>query len=137
MKGTPDYSDYEKRGMLAKEMFYHDGRIPSLTVSQKGISKIMRIFLKHLLIDYPRHIFAGKKTKRKFFRALYRFMFKELFSATVDDIRDYMKILNFTGESPSAIQNAISNKYLSPERIDALAGKARANKQSPQSIYKG
>jgi anaerobic magnesium-protoporphyrin IX monomethyl ester cyclase len=125
MKGTPDYDDYEKRGLLAKDMFYHDVHIPSLKVSQKNGPEIMRIFLKHILTNYPRHIFSAKKPKRQFYRRLYRFMAEEFAAATMEGMRDYIRMLNFTGETPAAIQDAIADKYLAAERLDALAARAR------------
>ncbi|MEW5907412.1 MAG: radical SAM protein [Elusimicrobiota bacterium] len=125
MKGTKDYEDYERRGLLAKDMFYHDVRVPSLTVSQRNGADIMRIYLEHILFDYPRHLFAAKRTKRQFFRHLYRFMSREFAAATVDGMADYFRLLNFTGTSPSEIQDALLRKYLSPARLDALAAAAR------------
>ncbi len=125
MKGTPDYDDYERRGLLAKDMFYHDVRIPSLNVSQQNGPEIMRIFLKHILTDYPRHVFSAKKTRRQFYRQLYRFMAREFAAATVEGMKDYIRILNFTGETPAAVQDFIVNKYLAAERLDALAERAR------------
>ncbi|OIO00357.1 MAG: hypothetical protein AUJ51_10405 [Elusimicrobia bacterium CG1_02_56_21] len=123
MKGTPDYDDYIRRGLLTKDMFYHDVRMPSLNVSQRNGPEIMRIFLMHILFDYPRHIFSSKKTKRQFFRQLYRFMAKELAAATFEGLKDYMKI-NFGKDTPAEKQDFFSGKYLSDEFLDALAARA-------------
>jgi len=123
MKGTPDYEDYEKRGLLAKDMFYHDVRIPSLTVAQRNGADMMRIYLEHTLFDYPRHIFSPKKTKRQFYRQLYRYTAGELLAATLDGFKDYRAMLN-SGASPAEIQDRFVDKYLSPERLDALAKRA-------------
>ncbi len=124
MKGTPDYDDYEKRGLLAKDMFYHDVRIPSLTVSQRNGEEAMRIYMRDTLFKYPRHLFSLKKTKRQFFRQLYRFTAGEILAATREGYKDYLGMLKSGGASPAEIQSRFVNKYLEPERLDALAKQA-------------
>lgn len=124
MKGTPDYESYERDGLLAKEMFYHDVRIPSLTVAQGNIPAAMRMITRRLLTDFPRHVFARKETKRRFFRSMYRHLAREFAATTLEGLRDYRVMLNREGLPPAELQASIVSKYLAPERLDALAALA-------------
>ena len=124
MKGTPDYEDYERRGMLAKDMFYHDVRIPSLTVAQKNGEEAMRIYMRDTLFKYPWNLLSAKKTKRQFFRQLYRFTAGEIMAATREGLQDYKLMVKTPGLSPAEIQDRFVKKYLATERLDALAKRA-------------
>ena len=124
MKGTPDYEDYERRGMLAKDMFYHDVRIPSLKGVEKNVPVAMQIFMRQILFEFPFQVFSGKETKRLFLRHMYRFLAAEFMDASLDGMRDYLKLLNFGGKSPAELQDAIVRKHTSESRMAALARRA-------------
>ncbi|MDO8803717.1 MAG: radical SAM protein [Elusimicrobiota bacterium] len=124
MKGTPDYEDYERRGILAKNMFYHDVRIPSLKGVEKHVPIAMRIFLLQILFEFPFQLFSAKETKRRFIRHMYSFLAREFLAASLDGILDYLMLLNFKGLSPAELQDTIVRKHTTGKRLDALARRA-------------
>lgn len=121
MKGTPDYEMYAEQGLLAKDMFYHDVRIPSLKAAQKNGEQAMRIYMEHTLLRYPFNLLSPKKTKRQFFRQLYRFTAGEIMAATREGLADYKLMSKTPGLTPAEIQDRFVSKYLAPERLDAIA----------------
>jgi anaerobic magnesium-protoporphyrin IX monomethyl ester cyclase len=121
MKGTPDYEMYAEQGLLAKDMFYHDVRIPSLNAAQKNGEEAMRIYMRHTLFKYPWNLLSAKKTKRQFFRQLYRFTAGEIFAATREGFEDYKLMVKTPGLTPAEIQDRFTAKYLDPARLDAIA----------------
>ncbi|MBI4655480.1 MAG: B12-binding domain-containing radical SAM protein [Elusimicrobia bacterium] len=131
MKGTPDYNDYERRGILAKDMFYHDVRIPSLKGVEKNVPIAMRIFMRQILFKFPFHVFSRKETKRRFLRHMYRFLAGEFAAASLDGMRDYLKLLNFGGLSPAELQDAIVRKHTSEERLALLARASAGSRPVP------
>ncbi|MEI7527649.1 MAG: radical SAM protein [Elusimicrobiota bacterium] len=124
MKGTPDYDDYEQRGLLAKDMFYHDVRIPSLKGAEKNVPRAMQLFMRQLLFRLPFQAFSGKESKRLFVRHMYRFLLKEFAALTLDGLKDYLALLNFKGVPPAGLQDALVRKHTSEERMAALARRA-------------
>ncbi len=125
MKGTLDYEDYEKKDLLAKDMFYHDIRIPSLKGSNRNVHEGLSLFGKKIIFEFPFYMFSAKKTKRQFFRHMYLFLIKKLLETNLAELKDYWLLLNFNKMSPSDLQNAVINRNLNPKKISKLAEKCR------------
>lgn len=123
MKGTALYEEYREKGLLLKDMFYHDITLPSVKGTLINVQRVNRRFMRDLLLRYPLGIFSGKETVRQFTLHLYRYLVRELLGLSWSAVRDYRRLATARYVDPAKTQEEYVQSYLSDKYINALASK--------------
>ena len=123
IKGTADYKRYRRDELLAKDTFYHDPRIPSLSLGRESADRARSIFNRWILTRYPARMLSRKKATRRFFRHMYGFLLRDAMRATPDSLQDFVR-LGSTEADPSEMVQQMVGKYLSPRFVGGLLAQA-------------
>ena len=124
MKGTDEYDYFKDKGLLAKDMFYHDVRIPSIKGTHANLRLAYGKFARDLVSRFPRDLAAKKRALRRFTRHLYRYLLRELREVSLDSVADFRMLARAGDEDPAVVQERYVGEYLSGSHIERLAGLA-------------
>jgi radical SAM superfamily enzyme YgiQ (UPF0313 family) len=127
LPGTRGYEQCKARGLLAKEMFYHDSQLAAVEGTREQLDAYNRYFLRFLL-DPRRLAGALRPTdpgRGQMMRALYRWFAGGALAVNRHNAADFAAFLLHRGQAPAAAMARLTRKYLDGSFADRLASPFR------------